>query len=353
MNKKLLCTSALIGSLVSGVALAELKIGGDITHTINVGSNETNAADNNVASERFGSEMNLTIASKKDLNNGMYVSYSGKLEVDDSDNQAGGADHEYEIQLGQGNFYIGAGSDSGNNISLSPTLPNVGYTVGSLALNVGGTAPLNYDGIIGGVTRSVNEANDQEHLSLNYKALGGTFSYIYSPNHNTAGSTNEQSDDADNIDDALGGSAYAVLYTGEPVKNVKVIIGRNEQSGETTTDTTQELTVDKFGVSYNFGQFAAGVEYQTYEDAGTEEANVWNYSVAFKASDALTLGIQYGVAEDEDTASTNPKEKIKAVTAGYNLGPASIALSLVDGESINNVNGTDVKGAVITTKFKF
>jgi len=351
MNKKLLCTSALIGSLVSGVAFAELKIGGDITHTINVGSDETNTANNNVASERFGSEMNLTIASKKDLNNGMYVSYSGKLEVDDSDN--GQADHEYEIQLGQGNFYIGAGSDSGNNISLSPTLPNVGYTVGTLAVNVGGTVPLNYDGLIGGGSgRGVNEANDQEHISLNYKALGGTFSYIYSPNHSLL-NANEQSDDHDNIDDALGGSAYAVLYTGEPVKNVKVIIGRNEQSGETTTDTTQELTVDKFGVSYNFGQFAAGVEYQTYEDAGTEEANVWNYSVAFKASDALTLGIQYGVAEDEDAASVQPKEKIKAVTAGYNLGPASIALSLVDGESINNQDGDDVKGAVITTKFKF
>jgi hypothetical protein len=347
MNKKLLCTSALIGSLVSGVALAELKIGGDITHTINVGSNETSSATNNVASERFGTEMNLTIASKKDLNNGMYISYSGKLEFDDTPD---GADNEYEIRIGQGNFYIGAGSDSGNNISSSPTLPNVGYTVGSLAFNVGGKTPLNYDGLIGtdSTTRGVNEANNFSHLSLNYNTLGGTVSYIYAPN-----TTTENDDDSDNVDDSTGGSTYAILYQGSPVENVKVIIGRNEQSGDTNTNTASELTTDKFGVSYNFGQFAAGVEYQTYEDAGTKEANVWNYSVAFKASDALTLGIQYGVGEDEDAGSVGPKEKIKAVTAGYNLGPASIALSLVDGESINNVNGTDVEGAVITTKFKF
>lgn len=348
MNKKLLCTSALIGSLVSGVALAELKIGGDITHTINVGGNETSSATNNVASERFGTEINLTLASKQDLSNGMYISYSGKLEFDKS--QTDPADHEYEIQIGQGNFYIGAGSDSGNNISSSPTLPNVGYTVGTLAFNVGGTTPLNYDGLIGASssTRGVDEANNNAYLSLNYKTLGGTVSYVYAPNTSV-----ENDDDSDNVDDSTGGSTYTVLYQGEPVKNVKVIIGRNKQSGDTNKDTASELTTDKFGVSYNFGQFAAGVEYQTYEDEGTKAANVWNYSVAFKASDALTLGIQYGVGEDEDAGSVKPKEKIKAVTAGYNLGPASIALSLVDGESINNVNGTDVKGAVVTTKFKF
>jgi hypothetical protein len=353
MNKKLLCSTALAGALISGAAFAELKIGGDITHTINVGSNEA-AANATNAGERLGTEMNLNLASKADLNNGMYISYKGKLEVDDT--QSGAYDHEYEIQLGQGNFYIGAGSDAGNNISSSPTLPVVGYQVGSLANNVGPYTPLNYDGFLGlsaaGSSGNSSEANNTSHLSLNYKAIGGTFSYIYSPNNSASGETD---DDQAGLNSAGGGSAYAVIYQGSPVANVKFIVARNVSSGDTDSTAGTEFTNDKLGVSYNFGKFAAGVEYQTQEnDNKATDDNALNYAVSMKASDSLTLGLQYSVAEADGTSdAAKPKEKIKAITAGYNLGAASIAVSLIDGQDIANGQGQDVQGAVVTTKFKF
>jgi len=355
MNKKLLCSTALAGALFSGVALAELKVGGDITHTINLGSAEDGTASTS-AGERLGTEMNLTLASKADLKNGMYISYSGKLEIDDSNSTSGGAyDHEYEIQLGQGNFYVGAGSDAGNNISSSPTLPVVGYQIGTLASNVGRYTPLNYDGLLGvsanGSSGNGSEANNTSHLSLNYKTLGGTVSYIYSPSNSASG---EVDDDHASLA-STGGSAYAVLYQGKPMDNVSFIIGRNVTKGETDTAANSEYTNDKIGVSYNFGKFAAGIEYQTQEsDAKATDDNVINYAVSFAASDALTIGLQYSVAEAEGTGdSALPKEKLMALTAGYNLGAASIAVSLVDGSDVANGQGQDVQGAVVTTKFKF
>lgn len=352
MNKKLLCTSALVGALISGAALAELKVGGDITHTINLGSNEGSSTSNE-ANERLGTEMNLTLKSKADLKNGMYISYSGKLEIDNSETAANGYDHEYEIQLGQGNFYIGAGSDSGNSIAATPTLPAVGYQPGTLAVNVGTHAPSNYDGFMGrndttiSSTYKPNEAQDSSYLSLNYKALGGTFSYAFSPNTN-----GDMDNDHDNVDDASGGSAYSIVYSGSPVANLKVIVGRNEQTGELDT-SVNEITTDKYGVSYNFGQFAAGIERQVQSNGtDTIDGDVMNYAVTFKATDTLTIGAQYGVASD-DVGSNKPDEKIKAITAGYNLGAASIALSLVDAQDLGNVQSQDSKGAVITTKFNF
>lgn len=350
MNKKLLCSTALAGALISGAAFAELKIGGDITHTINLGSNQAASTATN-AGERLGTEMNLKLSSKADLNNGMYISYSGKLEVDDS--QGGAYDHEYEIQLGRGNFYIGAGSDAGNNISASPTLPVVGYQIGTLALGVGPYTPLNWDGLLGvNACSKCSEANNTSHLSLNYKVAGGTVSYIYSP-HNNADL--ERDNDSVALSASAGGKAHAMIYQGSPVANTNFIIGRNVSKNETNSTAGGEYTNDKIGVSYNFGQFAAGVEYQTQEnDNKSTDDNVWNYAVSMKASDTLTFGLQYSVAEAGGTGDAGkPKEKIKAISAGYNLGAASIAVSLVDGQDIANTQGQDVQGAVITTRFNF
>lgn len=356
MNKKLLCTTALIGALVSGASLAEIKLGGNVTHTINFGSNE-GASNSNEANERLGTEFNLTIASRADLNNGMFISYGAAYEIDGATDGGTAADLEYEIQIGQGNFYVGAGADRGNSLAASPTLPAVGFQPGTLAVNVGVHSPLNYDGFMGRSSTTAdgtgtsgtrpNEVQDSSHLSLNYKALGGTFTYAYAPSIGP----NENDNDHAAIT-TQGGSGYAVLYSGSPAKDVKIIIGRNDQKGDNDI-AVNEVTTDKFGVSYNFGQFAAGVEYQRQENGTkTLDDNVMNYAVTFAATDKLTLGVQYSVGEDESTAGA-ADEKIKVLSAGYNLGPASIALSLVDAESLGTTDGKDSKGAVITTRFAF
>ena len=340
MNKKLLCSTALAGALiVSGSAFAELKIGGNITHTVNFGKDDTTTGHG--SAEKLGTEMNLTLLSKKDLSNGMYIQYKSNIEFDGVGTDV--PDVEYEIQLGTPNFWVGAGSDAGNNISGTPTLPAVGYHVGSLAINVSKSTPLNYDGLLNG-----GEANNPSHLSLNAKVAGGTASVIWAPN--VADDDNESTP----ITNAGGASRLAYLYSGSPVKDVNFIIGRSIETGDTDTSAT-EKTNDKIGISYNFGKFQAGYEYQKYStgnDSAEEKAH--NYAVTFASSDTTTLGVQYSKSSNEALAGAND-EKIMALSAGYNLGGASIAVSLVDVENLGATatNGVDSQGIVITTKMGF
>jgi hypothetical protein len=362
MNKKLLCSTALVGALmVSGSALAELKIGGNVTNTINFGSDDRNrarAGEDLVginSDSRIGTEMNLTLLSKKDLNNGMYMQYAGTIEFDSV--QTATPDVEYEIQMGTKDFYVGAGSDSGNNISSAPTLPAVGFHIGTLAGNVSSVQPFNNEGMLANSVLKNNEANDSTHLSLNANVAGGKASVVYAPSNSFA-----NDNDGALVTDQPGGSVISYLYQGSPVENVKFIIGRNVMSAKDSGDIDDdENTTDKVGLSYNFGKITAGYEYQklTMEDQSNNpqadgKIKAHNYAVTFAASDNLTLGVQYSkTSANEAIQVDSSDEKITALSAGYNLGGASIALSLVEVENAQTLDGNDFQGAVITTRMAF
>ena len=339
MNKKLLCSTALAGALiVSGSALAELKIGGNFTHTANFGSDDSSATTLG-SDNRLGTEMNLVLSKTANLSNGLIATYKGAIEFD----AVGTApDVEYQATIGTKDFYLGLGSDAGNNISSSPTLPAVGYHVGSLANNVSTADPLNHDGLL-----NATEGNNETHVSLNAAVLGGTASILYTPH------TTDNDDDATEVNSASGGSVIGYIYQGSPVPNVGFIIGRNVTKGDTDT-SANEITNDKIGVSYNFGKVRVGYEYQKYELGSTAEETADNFAVTFAASDALTLGVQYSKAQDEKTANAK-EEKIMALSAGYNLGGASVAVSFVDVENLGSTAtaGKDSQGVVITTKIGF
>jgi hypothetical protein len=369
MNKKLLCSTALVGALmVSGSAFAELKIGGNVTNTINLGSDDRNEA---VAGEdlvgvnsdsRIGTEMNLSLLSKKDLNNGMYMQYAGTIEFDTV--QTATPDVEYEIQMGTKDFYVGVGSDSGNNISSTPTLPAVGFHIGTLAGNVSSAQPFNNEGMLANSVLANNEANDSTHLSLNANVAGGKASVVYAPSNSSA-----NDNDGALVTAQPGGSVISYLYQGSPVENVKFIIGRNVMSAQDSGDldgvnedvNIDENTTDKIGLSYNFGKITAGYEYQklTQEDQSDDpvadgKIKAHNYAVTFAASDNLTLGVQYSkTSVNEAVREVSSDEKITALSAGYNLGGASIALSLVEVENAQARDGNDFQGAVITTRMAF
>jgi hypothetical protein len=361
MNKKLLCSTALVGALmVSGSALAELKIGGNVTNTINFGSDEATRDENEgiLSDERLGTEMNISLLSKKDLNNGMYIQYGAAIEYDD-----GGNDVEYEIQLGTKDFYVGAGSDRGNNIASTPTLPAVGFHIGTLAGNVSSVNPINNDGLVGAGTTDLddvavvnnNEATDSPHLSLNANVAGGLASVIYAPSNTNNSSVGD--DDTAGIEDQPGGSVITYIYQGSPIAKTTFIAARNVITAD-DTDDGPEVTTDKIGVSYNFGKIRAGYEYQkaTYEADDVEDfvLKAHNYAVTFAASDNVTLGVQHSRSTTNDEVEgLTEREKLTALSVGYNLGGASIAVSLVEAENLRGVEGDDTQGLVITTRMGF
>ena len=340
MNKKLLCSTALAGALiVSGSALAELKIGGNFTHTANFGSDDSSATALG-SNERLGTEMNLILSKTANLNNGLIATYRGVIEFD----AVGSAvpDVEYEATIGTKDFYLGLGSDAGNSLSSTIALPAVGQHIGSLAENVSTARPLNFTGFF-----TNSHANIDSHVSLNAVAAGGKFSVIYTPN-TTEGAGD---DDGAVIGMSSGGSATSVLYAGSPIQNLNFIVGRNIEKAEVDSPNT-EIETDKIGASYNFGKFRAGYDYIVRE-VGTLKQNTDNFAVTFAASDNLTLGIQY--SEADSNAAGTFTEEILALSAGYNLGGASVAVSYVDVENLaaTTTRGVDSQGLVITTKIGF
>jgi hypothetical protein len=344
-KNKLLLTTALAGSLlVSASAYAEIS--GNIETVFAFGSDERAGAGKDGSDERIGSEMNIVMKSKSDLDNGAYYSYSGKLEVDDASGSA--PDHEYEVRYGVGNFYIGAGKDSGAANAAATILPLVaGEYPGTAVAQVGTGASDFVDLMTDSPASGGKEAGNYTHISANMNVAGGVVGVTYAP------STGTQDDDTDNVDDATGGSTTSFVYKGTPMDGLNLILARNVQKGDTDTTAGNEYTNDKIGVSYTFGQITAAVERQTYEnDTKSVESKGTAYELAYAIDDKTTLGIAYAVSSDEVTANA-PDEKIKAISIGYNLGGMGITASYQDGTDVGFSSGADQKGIFVRTTTKF
>lgn len=347
-NKLILSTALTTSMLFGAVANAEIK--GDVTNTFTMGS--VDGASNATKSEtRFGSEINLKYKNKVDLDNGMYASVKGKVELDNSDGAGADNDNEYEVQIGSGNFYIGAGSDSGNNIS-STVLPIIGYTAGTLAQQSGTTDSAQGD-FIGG-----DEANEYQHVSANFKAAGGTFSMVYAPNE----TSNANDTDTLASDGTAGGSVTSVLYKGKPMDGLSLMVGRNTENNDSNSADAGETDTDRLGVAYNFGQFAVGFDRTTSENGdNTIDKEADRFAVSFAASDAVTIGVQHQVVENNSTGTNsgdNHDEEATTFDVGYNLGGMTVLAQYVQAEGVGaaTASSSDIvesEALVITTKMKF
>jgi hypothetical protein len=342
-KNKLLLTTALAGGLLASVS-SYAEISGHIETVVAFGTDDT--ATGTGSDERIGSEMNLMMKAKHNLDNGAYFSYSGKLEVDDASGSA--PDHEYEVQYGVGNMYIGIGKDSGAANAAATILPLVageypGTAIGQVGPNSSDFVDLMTDSPASGG----KEASNYTHISANVKVAGGVVGVTFAP------STGTQDDDTDNVDDATGGSTTSFVYKGAPMEGLKVILARNTQKGDVDSTAGGEYTNDKIGVSYTFGQITAAVERQTYEnDTKSVEQKGTAYEIAYAVDDKMTLGIAYSVASDEVTAGA-PDEKIKALSFGYNLGGMGFSASYQDGSDVGYSSGKDQKGIFVRTTTKF
>ena len=355
-NNKLLITTALVGGLLAGSAHAEIK--GDIESVLAFGSDEsgTTGTGGKGSDFRIGSEANLAYKNKIELNNGAYFNVSGKVELDDAHDVTNNYDHEYEVQYGVGNFYLGLGSDSGKANLAATALPLVGGEYpGTAAGQVGPASSkfVDHMGTTGATGTQGGEANDKAHISANITGLGGVFGITYAP------STGEQDDDTDNVDDATGGSRTGITYVGKPVDGLSVVIGQTVAHADTNS-LGGEITTRKLGLGYDFGGFTAAVERQTHErEVGTDVVAATRldmtgtaFEVAFAAADNITLGAGYAITKDDVTANAKD-EKIMSLSIGYDLGGMGLTASYVDATDVDNTSGADQKGVFIRTKAKF
>ena len=333
MKNKLLLSSALVGSLaIAGAAVAETKITGSASYTYSAVSGASALASD----QGYGSEVQLDIANSGDLNIGGLTYKAGfSMELD------GG---ETAGDWGEGNYFsivsdkteVMFNRDKAPNLSQSAT-PRVGQM---LITQTAATSRSIYDYSPGVL------AKDAFNIALIQGTDVGKFALVYAPKVGDTGGIN------DNMlaSSQSGGSVMDIVYSGSlGVDGVKAVAGYSKM--EKQTGATDDTTAKQLGLSYNFGQIAAGVtrNKETDED-GVDETST-EYGVTFAANDNLSLGVLYATG---DRDATTAKEKVTSVTAAYNLGGATLEvyyLQLENAAGSSSAKDEEKAAVRISTKF--
>jgi hypothetical protein len=357
MNKKLLSSTALVSALlISGAALAEFKIGADVTATVTMGSDEgiKSTTDGQDSGNYIGNETNVTLSGTKELSNGLSAAYSGKLEMDSTPD----LDHEYELQIRSGNMYVGFANDGGQSNRTSMT-PFVSYPAGSTVKAVAGSPAFDGDAYIIGVHTSNN-------IAFGGKVGTGNFVIRYAPE--VSGAMGDDIQTGPNAaTNTTNGSGMMFAYNAK-FGPAGINIGYTTQEEDTVTGSANgEAKEQRIGLSYAIAGAKVGADYIRFESgtptgaklssgdgrSGSFDRNTRILGVAYPVSTAVTVGAYYQTTEDDSVATTTADEDVKMISVGYNLGGGSVALSVVDVENRANTRGQDAQGIMLTTKVGF
>jgi hypothetical protein len=330
MNKKLLLTTALVGSVVlGGFAQAETKITGDLEVTLSSVSAEKAATD--TGSSDIGREANIILSGGNDTSIGA-LTYGTKFTVDGT----AAAGSEWYTSISKGMVTAGLGQDMGAGSDIDGTVvPHVSDQADTLMRGTGSYAS-NY----------INPYA-KAHVGLEVKALGGKFGVSYAPNNgNTI---------AESAAPGVGDSAYEYSYIGSPIGyGITIQAAHAEVNGDATSKSAE---TNKFGVAYAAGAFTIGAAVQDYTNGNNGGSQSDNSSIAlgatFVASDNLSIGIGSTETSRSTDAAGNTDEKIKFITVGYNLGGLGLDLSVANVDNGSFVSGDDFQIVQLRTINKF
>jgi hypothetical protein len=303
MNKKLLSSSALIGAmLISGAALAEFKVGGDVTATYIMGSDETGTTGTagKTSGEKIGNETNLLMSGTQDLSNGMKAKYSGKLEFDGT--QGTEPDHEYELKLESANGYYVAFANDGGQSNRTSMTPFVSYPIGSTGAAIAGVGPgtlgFQGDSFISGVHQSNN-------IGIGGKIGGGDIVLRYAPSTAKINGNDVDTSTGVNSDTGTTGSGIMLAYNGT-FGPLGVNLGyTTEQQENESNNTTGDKKEQRVGLSYTAGAVKVGADMIRFEDgttAQTTDRDTRILGLAYAASKELTVGVYHQTTSAELTA---------------------------------------------------
>jgi len=367
-NNKLLLTTALATSLVgvNSNLNAQTTITGDLAVIYSAASIKNSSLSN----RGFGRESQINVQNKGKLNNGIDYAAGFALEFDGPGTSAGSNTGAIDNSISNENLYFDflfgpttftIGIDHKHR-GYASTAPQV-YSVIDLvhASNTGSGTTF----VLGG---AVGEAMG---LGLSHNFMGLTASAHYVPRLRDTGGQ-----DVAAIPVNVGAnSAYEVGISGSPAAmkalTLKLFHSSQEKQAHTTGGDTSSLN---YGVGYNFGQFAVGVE--RLIDKNNTNAAVGNaetlggavttttreevtnmVGVTFNLDKNQTVGVLGYNTELKGSAATaaSVKEKVRALQYGYNMGPVALSVTYSRFEGMNYTAGSAAEGNMgqvrLTTKF--
>jgi len=251
MNKKLLLTSALCGSvMLSGAALSETKITGNMTLTYQANSEQSKANSNN----GMGRETQLNISNSGDLNNGLGYKAGFSLEFDGATNGDSTNNENVYIDIVSGDTTVSFGLDHMPNTSQSAA-PRVAEHANTALGQLSTTAEM-YKYHAG--SKALKESFA---IGVIQNGIGGGFiAASYVPKVGDAGG------DDNSIVTSSGNAGYNIIYNGNfGVDGLTVKAAYQKEDADTAS--AQDIKVLQYGAAYSFGQFTAGVHVNDTDEA--------------------------------------------------------------------------------------
>ena len=338
MKNKLLVTTALVGGLLTGSSFAQTTVTGDLALTYNALSKKIAGGASN---RGMGRESQLNIQNKGKLNNGMDYAAGFSLEFDGTGSSAitiaTAADQSVTnenvyIDLISGNttFTIGVDHIQRGYAGAAPQVVNITDQMagaGSSTTFVIGAGTSESAGV--GIMQKIPQA-------------GITASAYYAPRAKDTGVGDMNA----LVTTSGANSSYEVGINGVDTFGVKglTVVAFYNSMAKTSSDFSGDVVGKQYGVGYNFGQFAIGFDKLIDENnnlAGAAPGNALGEAITGIKRDTRRIALSYAAtptftvalveAKTENsgrtTASQNGDETVRALQAGYNLGPVAITAS--------------------------
>jgi hypothetical protein len=332
--KKLLTTTALAAVFISGSAIAqttvtgELRIGYKSVETVKGTSGSNNG---------FGTETQINLRTKGKTNLGFDYAAGTSLE-NDGDQTAAIVNEETYIDFISGNTTISIGRD---HIQRSDSDRSAAQLVGYAASEIAAGVQSNIAGNAGATSTT------SDSLAMFQGALGaapsasfgiaalqktqvGTFSINFVP-------TNAAPGTSESYNGLKGKSAYELGYTGDlGVKGLNVIAFKNSEHTRDANTAKREAT--NLGANYNFGSITVAYNQKDHKGSGAianKAADIVEkqYALAYAVTPTLTVAVRQDKASGGGLAETG---KINSLQLGYNLGPVALIAGVAD---VSNVAG--------------
>jgi hypothetical protein len=245
--KKLLATTAIVSVSLASAALSETKVSGSIEQTINSLSYDK-AASQKSGTDSLGQETNVTFSSSQELDNGMALNGSFRLEDSAIDMSS--------IKVSGDTMYVELGADTGGTIATT-----INPRVGDEAWGVTGASAT--DALSGSDDYSSFSAHDVQHIGVGANLGGGLSAHInYAPSNNGISSGDSSKTDG-------GGSATEYLVKGSPMDGLNILLGK--QTAEPANSSGNDLDEQTIQVSYGQDAWAIGYSHRSVDDNDNTE----------------------------------------------------------------------------------
>jgi len=355
MKNKLLTTTAIAGLLISGAAVAQTTVSGNLDLTYKAISNKTTKGD---SARGFGKETQINITNKGKLNNGIDYVAGFSIEHDGQElGSAGTASTTSGTAMFNENVYIDFIMGSTTLTIGADHIQNPDFE----ATNITGMADL--DEIISGV-RPV-AAGYVNNIGSPYSAFGlglvqdlgvGKFSVYYTPSSTAVAgdshggfSTFSHYVDGNNSQYEIGFRGNLGV-TGLDASYFYNTIDSNDRATNTNSADSYKLQAKytRSGVTA-----AASVAEQEVNTAATNTTKKTT-SMALGYAINKDVTISYGRAKTDSGLSAFPAdEKIQAISVGYNLGPVAAGFSVGKVDNYAHSLAQDGKTAQFTLSTRF